>query len=184
VILEKMERDDRVLFCQIASDNEQAFQEVFTRYRSRLVSYLMRIAKSPEAAKELTQEIFLKLWINRKILASIESPQHYLFVIAKNKAIDYLRKVSLDSRMRQHLWQSIDENRNFAEEEAFTKETARRINEAIDKLSVQKQTVFRLSRSEGLTHDQIAMHLSISKNTVKNHIVATLKFIKDYLVHH
>ena len=182
--MDKRLHDECILFQQIASGDEYAFQQFFERFRSRLLSYLIRFTKSSEDAKELTQEIFLKLWLNRECLAGIESPQHYIFVIARNKAVDYLRKAALDSRMRQNLWESINEYRNSTEEQVFADDSARLINEAIYKLSLQKQVVFRLSRMEGLTHDQIAVQLNISKNTVKNHIVASLKFIKNYLIHH
>ena len=182
--MEKLLHDDRALFRQIASGDEHAFQQIFERFRSRLLSYLIRFTKSSEEAKELTQEIFLKLWLNREYLAEIESPQHYIFVIARNKAVDYLRKAALDSRMRQNLWESINEYRNSTEEQVYVNDSARLINEAIYKLSLRKQAVFRLSRIEGLTHDQIAVQLNISKNTVKNHIVASVKFIKNYITHH
>jgi RNA polymerase sigma-70 factor (family 1) len=181
-LLAKPLYDDGTLFHQIASGDEHAFQQIFERFRSRLLSYLIRVTKSPEEAKELTQEIFLKLWINRESLAGIESPQHYIFVMARNKAVDYLRKAANDSRMRQNLWKFISEYRNSTEEQVFANDSAQLINEAIYKLSLQKQAIFRLSRVEGLTHDQIAVQLNISKNTVKNHIVASVKFIKNYLI--
>jgi RNA polymerase sigma-70 factor (family 1) len=183
-ILERRLDDDRALFRQIAFGDEYAFQQFFERYRSRLLSYLIRVIKFPEDAEELTQEIFLKVWINREFLAEVESPSHYIFVMARNKAVDYLRKSALDSRLRQELWKIINAHQNPIEEQVFADDSARLINEAIFKLSHQKQAVFRLSRMEGLTHDQIAVQLSISKNTVKNHIGASVKFIKNYLIHH
>jgi RNA polymerase sigma-70 factor (ECF subfamily) len=180
--LEKDLQDDRTLFDQIASGDEFAFQQIFEKFKTALTSYLYRFTKSPDIAKDLTQEIFLKLWINRECLSGIESPQHYLFVLAKNRAVDHLRRVALDLRMRETLWGSIIGNRNPTEEEVYAEDSARLVNEAIYKLSNQKQTVFRLSRIEGLTHDQIAVQLHISKNTVKNHIVASVKFIRNYLL--
>lgn len=180
--MEKRLHDDRTLFQQIACDDEYAFEEIFGRFRSRLVSYLVRFTKSTDEAKELTQDIFLKLWINRQHLSDVESPQQYIFTMARNKAVDYLRRAALDSRMRQDLWGSIKESRSTTEEQIFANEKSTLVDEAIYKLSLQKQIVFRLSRVEGLTHDQIAVQLNISKNTVKNHIVAAVRFIKDYLI--
>ena len=180
--VEKHLHDDRTLFQQIACDNECAFEEIFLRFRSGLFSYLLRFTKSTDEAKELTQDIFLKLWINRQSLSTVESPQHYIFTMARNRAIDFLRRAALDSRMRQDLWEVIKENRSTTEEQIFANDKCRLIDEAIYKLSLQKQIVFRLSRVEGLSHDQIAVQLNISKNTVKNHIVAAVKFIKGYVI--
>lgn len=174
-------QDDRVLFSRIAFGDEQAFKEIFTRFRPRVISYLTRITKSHVDAEELSQEIFLKLWFNRETLDSVKLPEHYIFVMARNRALDHLRKAALDSRMRRNIWASISERTEAADEQAIGYDAARLIREATEKLSAQRQTVLKLSRIEGLTHDQIAMQLSISKNTVKNHIVASLKFIKSYL---
>lgn len=182
--MEKRLYDDRTLFQRIACGDEQAFEEIFYRFRSGLLSYLVRFTKSTDEAKELTQEVFIKLWSNREHLSGVESPRHYIFTMARNKAVDFLRRAALDSRMRRHLWESIKEFRSSTEEQVFANDKSRLIDEAIYKLSHQKQTVFRLSRVEGLSHDQIAIQLNISKNTVKNHIVASIKFIKDYLIQH
>ena len=181
--MEKPLHNQLELFRLISLGDEAAFEQVFELYKSRLVSYLALFTKSTEEAKELTQEIFLKVWISREKLADIESPENYLFVMAKNKALDYLRKASLDSKMREDLWRSISQHQQSTEEELFAEERANLINEAIYKLSRQQQAVFRLSRMGGLTHDQIALQMSISKNTVKNHIVASVKFIRNYLSH-
>ena len=174
--------DDGALFRRIASGDEGAFEQIFKQYRSRLLSYFTRITKCTEEAEGLTQEIFMKLWISRESLAGIESPQHYIFVIARNKAIDFLRRAALDTRLRQRIWETVRGYQESGEEEFFSRDSSRLIDEAIYKLSNRKQAVFRLSRIEGLTHDQIATRLNISKNTVKNHIVSSLKFIKNYLI--
>lgn len=173
--------DDRNLFRKIACGNEPAFRRIFERFQPLLLSYLFRLIKSREDAEELTQEILLKIWTHRESLAEVESPRHYIFAVARNRAIDYLRKASLDLRMRERIWRSISESRNTTEEEVFANERANLIAQAIYKLPPQKQTVFKLSRIEGYTHDQISMQLSISKNTVKNHIVASVKSIKNFL---
>lgn len=180
-ILEKPLHDELTLFRLISRGDERAFEQIFERYKSRLISYLTIFTKSREEARELTQEIFLKVWLTREGLTEIESPQGYLFSMAKNKALDYLRKASRDSRMRAGIWRSIAQHQHTTEEQVFSNDSARRINEAIFKLSRKQQAVFRLSRMEGLTHDEIAVQLSISKNTVKSHMVASLKFIRNYL---
>ncbi len=178
-----MLRDDIELFRLIASGDEHAFRQIFESYKHRLVSYLTAFTKSSEEAKELTQEVFLSLWVNRAKLSDAESPRNYLFTIARNKAFDFLRKVSADDKMREMLRSRIIESGTAVEENDYPTERSRRLQEAMSRLSRQRLAVFQLSRVEGLTHDQIAARLSISKNTVKNHIIASVKFIKDYIAH-
>lgn len=172
------------LFLLIASGDEPAFREIFELYKSRLIAYLTAFTKSKEEAKELTQDVFVKIWMNREKLSAVESPQKYIFTIARNSALDFLRRASVDTKMRETIWETLSEHQDQEEDEISRSDRTQRIHEAMHKLSRQKQAVFRLSRIEGLTHDQIALRLSISKNTVKNHIVASVKFIKNYVSHH
>lgn len=175
--------DESELFRLIASGDERAYEIFFELYKGRLLTFLTRITKSAEEAKELTQEIFVQIWRTRTTLTAIDTPGGYVFAMARNKALDYLRKVAADARMKENLWKAMERTRHLTEEEVIATESARIIQEAIYKLPEKRQTVFRLSRLEGLSHDEIALHLSISKNTVKNHIIASLKFIKTYLGH-
>lgn len=170
--------NDRILFCRIASGDDRAFQQIFEHYRATVFSYLARVIKSREDAEELTQEVLFKIWTGRKGLIGIASPRHYVFVMARNIAIDYLRRAALDLRMRQRIWTAIKESANPIEEQVFANERAALIAEAIYRLSPQKQTIFKLSRMEGFTHDQIAVQLSISKNTIKNHIVDSIRLYR------
>jgi RNA polymerase sigma-70 factor (ECF subfamily) len=60
-------------------------------------------------------------------------------------------------------------------------DTAAAVQEAVEALSPQRKMVFQLSREEGLTYEQIARRLQISTNTVRNHLTASLQFIRGHL---
>ena len=175
---------EKELFYQIAQGNEKAFERFFNLYKEKLLSYLIRITKSQPAAEELVQEVFLKLWTGRKSLQAVERPEKYVFIMARHKAIDYLRKASLSAKLREDLWQRIKMHSNDTEEQLYAKESKALIYEAVFQLSPRKQEIFRLSRQDGLSHEQIAHELKISKNTVKNHLVESLRYVKNYLWHH
>ena len=172
------------LFYQIAQGKEEAFEKFFDLYKERLLSYLIKITKSQSVAEELVQEVFLKLWTGRDSLRAVERPEHYIMVMARHKAIDYLRKASLNARLREDLWRRIKTGCNDTEEQLYARESRELVHEAVFQLSPRKQEIFRLSRQEGLSHEQIANQLKISKNTVKNHLVESLRFVKNYLWHH
>lgn len=174
------------LFHQIAEfGNEEAFHILFDAYKPKLFSYLYSITKSHEAAEELLQETFLKIWVSRGSLMHVENPERYIVTIARNKALDYLRDIAKNKRLIEQLWLNVTESRNSTtEENLFAAESDELIQKAIHKLSPQKQLIFTLSRHDGLTHEQIASKLNISKNTVKNHLVESLKTIKTYLGRH
>jgi RNA polymerase sigma-70 factor (family 1) len=175
---------EKELFSRIAQGDEEAFQLLFGMYKSRLHDFAFRLLKSHESADELVQETFLKIWTGRETLLSIEQPEHYLFTVTRNKAIDQLRRIAQDRTLRKNIWKQVSQLQNSTEEYLFEKESSQLVQEAFEKLSPQKQEVFRLSRYEGLNHEQIADQLHISKNTVKNHLVSSLRFIREHISRH
>jgi RNA polymerase sigma-70 factor (ECF subfamily) len=61
------------------------------------------------------------------------------------------------------------------------KESHAILQSAIDRLSPKRRLVYELSRENALSHDQIAAYLNLSKSTVNNHLVESLRFIRNYL---
>ena len=169
------------LFRQISEGNRNAFRELFDLYNRRLITFIYRLTKSETIAAELVQDIFVKLWVRHAELAEVNNVQAYLFTMASNRTIDHLRKVSAESRMIANLWARIAKFQESTEEAINAKECNDLINQAVVQLSPQKQKIFRLSRYEGLNHEEIASQLRLSRSTVKNHLVDTLRHIKTYI---
>lgn len=176
--------DERLLFRQVAEGDGDAFRQVFDLYNGKLFTFVFRLTKSEFIAAELVQDIFVKLWVNRAKIAKAENPQAYIFTLASNRTMDHLRKVSAETKLIERAWQNISKIHNNVEDHFDAKESQELINKAVVQLSPQKQKIFRLSRYEGLNHDEIASHLSVSKSTVKNHLVDTLRHIRSYIHHH
>lgn len=168
----------------IADGDENAFRDFFVRYREKLYSYVFRITKSTHATEELVQDIFLKCWTHRQTLNTISNPDGYLFFMARNKSIDYLRKLANESAMLEKVWKNIVAARNTTQEQVDMQEVRRLINAALDNLSPQKRSVFYLSRYEGLTHREIAERLQLSEGTVRNIISEVLRHIRTWLKQH
>jgi RNA polymerase sigma-70 factor (family 1) len=176
--------NEQHLFRRVSEGDREAFRLVFELYNGRLTTFIFKLTKSETVAAELVQDIFVNLWIRRSHLAGLKNAQAYLFTMASNRTIDHLRKVSAESRMLVDLWERVT-NLNEATEDAYNaKECNNLINKAIVQLSLQKQKIFRLSRYEGLKHEEIADYLGLSKSTVKNHLVETLRHIRTYLHQH
>jgi RNA polymerase sigma-70 factor (ECF subfamily) len=169
------------LFQRIGQGDESAFAVIFHRYKSVLFDYGMKITKSHTAAEELVQECFVKLWLSRKNLPAIDNPAAYLHIMARNAGIDYLRRLSLDAGLQKKVWAGISETENPTLQKIQVSETQRLIDEAVAQLPPQQRQVFLLSRYEGLNYEQIGGQLGIAGNTVKNHLVKALKFIREYL---
>lgn len=174
---------EQQLFRRVSEGDRNAFRLVFDLYNGRLTTFIYRLTKSETIAAELVQDIFVKLWVRRSQLADLNNAQAYLFTMASNRTIDHLRKVSAESRMLDELWARVEHLNEATEETYNAKECNDLINKAVVQLSPQKQKIFRLSRYEGLKHEEIADYLNLSKSTVKNHLVETLRHIRSYLHH-
>jgi RNA polymerase sigma-70 factor (family 1) len=161
-----------------------SFNCLFDSYKNRIYGYVLAIAHSPYAAEEITQEIFIKLWLCRDLLDMVENLDGYIFTIARNRTLNYLRKAAYDTRLLRELQELARPQNNNVEERALVTEYDQLLRDALSELSPQRRLVFQLSRDGGMNHEEIAAQLHLSRNTVKNHMVEALRFIRSYLGQH
>jgi RNA polymerase sigma-70 factor (ECF subfamily) len=173
---------DQVLLRQIGEGEEAAFNVLFERYRNKLYSYLVKISKSRETSEEMVLDAFVKIWTARNVLHEIDNFEAFLFRVAHNRAIDFLRAAERSKHAQNEIWKQMGELvAGAADEKILKADTEKSIQAAIGQLSPQRQEVFRLSREEYLTYDEIAERMELSKFTVRNHLSAALQFIRSHL---
>lgn len=174
---------DRELLEAVGAGNEAAFKILFDTYRNKLFYYIARFIKSDVIAEELVMDVFMKIWIGRELVTRIDDIDSFLFRVAHNKSIDFLRSAAKDEQLKTLLWNEIALNsRESADSVVMVREFEEKLREAVSLLSPQRKKVYALSREQNLTHDEIAVSLNISKSTVNNHIVEAQRFIRTYLV--
>ena len=174
--------NDTMLLQQLAAGNEAALKTLFDTYRSRLFHYISGFVKSETIAEELVMDVFMKIWIGRDLVTQIHNLDAFLFRIAHNKSIDFLRSAAKDTRLKALLWEQMQTNSmEAADTSVLMREYEEKVREAIALLSPQRKKVYDLSREQNLTHDQIAALLNLSKATVNNHIVEAQRFIRGFL---
>ncbi len=167
---------------QLSNGDEQAFESFFTVYYNRLFQYIFGIIKSKQVAEELVMDVFLKIWLGRSIIPEINNFDSFLFRVAHNKSIDFLRAVARDPSFKDLLWDQIQfANTDQSDSKLMTQEYEKKLREAISLLSPQRKKVYQMSREEDMNHDQIAAKLNLSRHTVNNHIVEAQRFIRNYL---
>jgi len=172
---------DRILLQQVANGDMVAFRQLFDGYKLRLFSFVFQMTHSKVDAEEIVQEVFAKLWEIRADLVRVEYPGKYIYTIARNKTLNHLTWLARDRQLLQQVWLNLSQSDNSTEALLQAQESQRLIDNAINRLSFQRQTIFRLSREQGLTHEEIAARLGLSKSRVKNILVEILKHIKDHL---
>ncbi|HWB92503.1 MAG TPA: RNA polymerase sigma-70 factor [Puia sp.] len=174
-----------MLLQQIAERDEIAFRTLFDIYKDRLYHYIHGMIKSREAAEEIVMDVFLKIWLGKELVNQIENFDAFLFRVAYNKSIDFLRSAARDRGLRDLLWEEMQLAGGLnADSPILTREYEVKLREAIQQLTPQRRLVYEMSREKGLSHLNIARKLQLSKHTVSNHIVEAQRFIRSYLIRH
>lgn len=158
------------------------FDLVFEKYKKRIYAYVLTIVKSSFTAEEITQEIFIKLWLCQDKLDEINNLDGFIFKIVRNQALNHLRKAAYDDKLLKEILTHINAEQNNVDDKLLTADYQILMQEALDNLSPQRRLVYELSRNKGLNYEEIALQLNLSKNTVKNHIVSALKQIRSHLI--
>ncbi len=166
------------MFSQIAEGDENAFREIFNRFTPQIHPFVLGIVKNEMVAKEIVQEVFLRVWLKRDTLTTIEKPSSWLYRIASNLSLTHFRRQKLEEKIISGLKAG---DAGETDETLTAKELQAIINEAAGKLPPKRQTIFRMSREQGLNRREIAAKLGISENTVKSQIMISLKFIQEFI---
>jgi RNA polymerase sigma-70 factor (ECF subfamily) len=173
--------DVKGLLLRVSEGDEYAFAQLFKTHYNQLGDYIMRITESKQLTQEIVQDVFLKIWINRRSLATIDCFKAYLMVVARNHAFNCLKQIAREKSRRKEWANSVLHLAlNNTAETALT-DSRQLIDEAIELLPPRQKNVYLLSRREGISQEAIAQKLNISHETVKKHMVLALRFLKNHL---
>jgi RNA polymerase sigma-70 factor (family 1) len=172
------------LLLRISQGDPSAFRQIFTTWSRQVYSLCVRITKDPEQAKDLTQEIFVRLWTRREKLNGVHHFKGFLTTMALNLIRNYLQKKVLDPANEEDLVSYFKEGAIGPDKMMEFKELHHLLQEAVDHLPAQLNHSFVLSRMAGMSHAEIASEMKLSPLTVKSHISRALKFIRAYLEEH
>lgn len=131
-----------------------------------------------DAVGDIAQNVFMKIWINRAELPRVNSLDNYLFTIARNEAFDSLRRRSSRSRYEQYTLLDGMEHSDRLSLTYDMEQMERIVEKCVEEMPPQRKLVFRLSREEKLTNQEVADRLQLSKRTVDRHISLALSDIR------
>lgn len=171
--------DEKELIARVAVSDEEAFSMLIDMYRNKVFSHALTYVKSYEEAEELTQDIFMKVWDNRRRLPEIMQFKNYLFILGRNQLVSSIRKKVMATSTTGD--DDIPESLLLPDKQYELKETYSVILQGVERLSPQQKAVFTLSRMEHLSYEEIGDRLGISKRTVKFHLVLALNFLREFL---
>jgi RNA polymerase sigma-70 factor (family 1) len=168
----------------LVEGSEYAFTQVFDRYQPRVFAAALDLLKSRELAKDVVQDVFLKVWTSRAAFENVRNLEAFIFTMAKNLTLNTLRKRSNEVAAAYQYSIRRETAGNSVEHPLADQQYAELLRQTLRKLPPQQRRVYELSRLEGLTHEDIARQLNISGRTVNNHMNTALRFIRESLEPH
>jgi len=162
----------------LAQHDYQSFTTLYNRYVEAVKKFLLKVLKSDELADDVSQEVFIKIWLNREQLIHVQVFKSYLFIVARNQALDYLRAAFRSDVAMKEIVQTFAEQRSTTEETLLDKEYLRFLNRVLNTLPQRSREIFALCKEQGKSYEEAASILGISRNAIKNHMVYTLKVFR------
>lgn len=176
--------NEQLLLQKIAESDEASFAEIYEVYSDPLNQFVLKYVKSKELSNDIIQEVFIRIWEHRDELPAIESFKAYLFTIARNLTLNFLKRASKENTVKAEIARNYKSVFCITEDRLLSDQYKQFIEEVLQSLPPQTRTVFRLCREEEKSYDEVAACLGISRNAVKKHIVRSHKFFKEQLLDH
>ncbi len=161
--------NDLDLVCRLRAGDKRAFEEIYDRFHKRIYLFCKNYGLSEIDSEEITQEVFVKLWLHRSALDSEKSLSAYLYKIGKNIMIDEFKK-KIKTLASEKYQMSLMIPCNNVQEDMDYRDLKTLIDQTLLYLPERRREVFELSRVRGLSHKEIAKELGISTKTVENHL--------------
>ncbi len=165
----------------LAKDNEASLEELFNYYYPRLYNFSKSFLKVEDGIDDILQDVFVKIWQNRKKINSTVTFNSFIFTITRNLLLNELRNRLYDENMKEKVMKLSVAQEYSSMEQIEYKDLKERVDKIIDELPERRKEIFLLSRSEGLSHKEIAEKLGIQTKTVEYHITLAIKYLKDNL---
>lgn len=161
--------------------DETVFEAIFRAHYPRLCEVARGYLRSQELAEDVVQELFLRLWQQHGRLAITGSVDAYLFRAVRNASLSRLRRQHVE-----HRWQEAEAARplgfvSSAEDLASEDDLAGAIARAVDSLPERCRLIFTLNRYHGLTYDQIAASLALSRKTIETQMGRAIRALRNKL---
>jgi RNA polymerase sigma-70 factor (ECF subfamily) len=166
---------------RIAAGDEEAFAHFYRAMVPQLRPFIYSITASDALVEEVIQESFLRFWLNRDKLPGILDPKAWLFKITANICYTLFQRAVTEKKALNVVEERLDVRNPEATERVQLSFLKIALQEGVSRLSPQRKKVYQLSREQGLSIAEIADHLDLSIQTVRNTLSASLESLREHL---
>ena len=171
-------------FQKIRQGDIAAFEKVFREQYEALFHFAYRFIQNREEAEEVVQDVFVNLWEKRQNLHIQTSVSAYLYAAVRNRALNVVKSAYRRQTSPLEITDSGPALEISLENKSDQEELMALVQRGIEGLPEKCRLIFTLSRQAGLTYDEIAAELGVSKETIKSQIKIALKKLRDFMKRH
>lgn len=172
---------ENVLIDRIRLGDKIAFELLFKFYYPGLVVFATHFGINETESEEIVQDFFVRIWQHRDKINRADSLKSYFFTSIKNQSLNVLKQKKRTSAFIKKLTQLSDTSLSYNTDIFIESELQNKIRSSFKLIPPRSKEVFILSRITGISNDEIAIKLNISKRTVETHISNALKIFKTEL---
>lgn len=173
-------QQDDFLISELKKGNEQAYKYLYSNKYKDIVHYINGLTRDYDQAEDIVQDIIVKLWKNRNEIEITTSVKSYLYKASYYSFINEYkkdkRKESLSEKIQKTAILELIES-----DEEHTQQKLKYIAQIIEQLPPKRKEIFIMSKTEGLTYEEIASHLEISVKTIETQMSKALYEIRSQI---
>lgn len=176
--------DESLLVELLVQGDEGAFARIFNRYQQKVYGTALGFLKSAAPAEEIVQDVFMKLWLKRATFGDVKNLEAYLLSMTRHLILDRLKKAAYENNHLKAFTASFPGYTDTTDHRLRNRQCEILLQEAITLLPPQQKQVYRLAKTAGLSQEEIATQMGISRLTVKKHMALALHSIRLHLGTH
>lgn len=176
--MKQVQNDEEQLFAALKNGEAAALQSVFNKLHKQLRYFIWKIVQDEIEAEDITIDCFLQLWLSHDKIESFTHIKGFLFIAARRRSLDYLRKQKSRKRYSDHLSRTAEQEMSWIMEESeIFNDLYRVLNELPDRY---KEVLF-LKYFKKKKNSEVATLLGISQRNVLHYASEGIKQMKEKL---
>ncbi|MCR8668950.1 RNA polymerase sigma-70 factor [Aestuariibaculum sp. M13] len=165
-------------FDAIKSGNQKAFEKLYSDYYKKLCVFLLGYTDDEKIVEDVVQDVFIKIWTNRKKINITSSLNSYLYKATYTSLMMNYRELKKNNNMLSSYYYTALVQASDSDENAENSQL-KKLKDCIDNLPERSREVFQENKISGLKYSEVAEKLNISIKTVEGHISRALSYIRE-----
>lgn len=163
----------------------QDFEKIFRTQFSAVKHFIFTLLKSEEDAEDIAQDVFVKLWTNYETWKDNDGKDGYIYAVARNLTLDFIRHKRLEDNYRDEQIQEYSIKELFGSADIlnpiYYNEIQLILKLALERFPERRRNIFEMSRFKKMSNVEIAETLHISVRTVEHHIYLALQNLRKII---